>query len=170
MISAELIARYTSEVDVDFVGVFRLEHPNAASRYIIDGTTYPQQYEVNVNGALQLFEPVPTQITPPSRDDSGKADMAISWCGIQGEALAFLEEAFAAKSVVLKPDPIKLFYSEIIIGSPEPQITPWYEFTLSNVGVTESVVTATATRADILNRTFPAERYRVNRFPGLLRR
>lgn len=161
-ISAELIERYTTEVDVDWRYAFVLSHPTATTKYLIDGS---EEYEGYYNGYLHLFQPVPVQIVLPSRDDSGRQDMGLVWCGIESEARSFLDQAIA--------DPtsrISCFFSAFIMGSTTPQIDPWEEFTLSNIMVDKDSVTAVATRADILNRTFPTEVYRVDRWPGLRRR
>lgn len=161
-ISAELITRYTTEVDVDWRYAFVLSHPSAGTKYVIDGS---EEYEGYYNGYLQLFLPVPVQIVLPTRDDSGRQDMALVWCGIESEARDFLDAAIADPTTR-----ISCFFSAFIMGSPTPQIDPWEEFTLSNIMVDKNSVTATATRADILNRSFPTEVYRVDRWPGLRRR
>jgi hypothetical protein len=161
-ISAELQARYTSEHDVDWAEAFVLSHPNATTRYLIN---HAQQHIGYVDNVPQLFEPVPAQITPPGRDDSGRSEMSIAWCGVHDEALTFLNQAIANGLV-----PITCRYSVYIIGDPTPQIDPWITFNLTNIGVQEGLVAATATRSDILNRAFPSEVYRVDKFPGLRRR
>jgi len=161
-ISAELITRYTTEVDVDWRHAFILSHPNAETKYIISHT---EEFMGMVDGTLQFFLPVPTEITPASRDDSGQSDMRLSWCGIGGEALAFLYDALEDAT-----KPITCLYSIFILGDSSPQLDPWLEFQLTSIQVTEETVTATASRSNIINVPFPREVYRVERFPGLRRR
>ncbi len=161
-LTPELVTRYTSEVRIDWHDAFVLSHPQADTVYLID---YPQEHYGNVNGFTHLFRPVPSQVVQPTRNDSGRQDLSIIWCGIQGEALAFLDQAAADRE-----HPITCLYSIFLEGSPEPQIDPWMELSLTNISVTKEAVTAIATRADVLNRIFPREVYRVDRFPGLRRR
>lgn len=164
-ISAELVERYTSEQDVDWAAIFMLVHPSAPTRYLIDATSHPEQCYINVDGIPRLFEPVPAQLTLPKRDDSGRSEMSIVWCGIGGEALEFLDAA-----VVDATQSIKCFYSVAIRGNPEPQLDPWMEFVLSGITVNETTVAATASGTSTINRAFPSIVYRADQFPGLLRR
>ena len=162
-ISAELQERYTTEVDVDWRDALILSHPQATTVYLINHT---EEYEgLDNTSALRTFQPVPMQITPPSRDDSGNSDMNIAICGIEQEALNFLYDALddATQS-------IRCWYSIFILGDPNPQIAPWLEFQLTGIAVGESSVTATASRSSVINKPFPNEVYRLSRFPGLRRR
>jgi len=161
-ISAALITRYTSEVNVDWHNAFVLSHPSAGTKYLIDHTT---EFWGAVDGWNQLFQPVPAQIVPPARDDSGRQDMSIIWCGIQDEALSFLDAAAADASHA-----ITCRYSIFLDGSLAPQIDPWIEFQLTQISVNSLAVSAVATRADVLNRPFPTVNYRVDTYPGLRRR
>jgi hypothetical protein len=162
-ISSVLQERYTTEVDVDWRDALVLVHPAAESKFLINHTE--EYVGFDINGASQLFLPVPMQITPPSRDDSGNSDMSITICGIEQEALNFLYDALddATQS-------IRCWYSIFILGDPNPQIVPWLEFQLTGIAVGESSVTATASRSSVINKPFPNELYRLSRFPGLRRR
>lgn len=149
---------------MDWCHAFVLSQPgNTAIQpyYLIDFT---DQYEGLVDGFPQLFSPVPVQITKPKIDDTGSQEMSIIWCGISGEAKEFLDLA------ITRPDcPILCRYSIYILGDRNPQLDPWLELSLTNITMTLEAVSATATRADILNRSFPTEVYRLDRFPGLRR-
>lgn len=158
----ELVARYTSEERIDWHDAFVLSHPKATTVYLID---YPKEHYGIVNGFQQLFRPVPAEVVQPSRDGNGRQDLSIIWGGIKREALTFLDQAATDRE-----QPITCLYSIFLEGSPQPQIDPWLELSLTNISVTEEAVTAIATRADILNRIFPREVYRVDRYPGLRRR
>ena len=165
-ISGDLHARYTSEVDVDWRSAFVISHPNAGVLRIIDHTEAFTGYgNATTNPSLQVYTPVPTQIVLPTRDESGRSEMSLTWCGINGEALAFLNAAAADGT-----QPIRCLHTVYILSDPHPQIVPFTEFLLTGIGVTEEAVTATASRADIINKAFPTKVYRLDRFPGLRRR
>jgi hypothetical protein len=166
-LSPELQARYTSEVDVDWRHAFVISHPLAPTKYVIDHTA---EYRGNVDGTLQLFTPVPVQMVLPKRDGSGRSEMSLTWCGISGEAKAFLDAAIGTGASPGGTYPIVCRYSVFILGDPDPQIDPWVEFRLTNVAATEQAVTATASSSDVLNSKFPKEVYRLSHFPGLRRR
>lgn len=160
-LSADLKARYTSEVDVDWRHAFVLSHPYAETLYIVSDT---QSLLGKINGVTQTFSPVPTQMQFPSRDDSGRQEFSLTWCGVTREAKRFLDNAVRDASTA-----ITCLYTIFILGDDEPQIDPPYELSLTNVTISEDAVMATATRADILNRPFPTEVYRLSKFPGLRR-
>lgn len=161
-ISAELQEMYTSEVDVEWANAFIISHPKATTRYLIN---YPEQYQGSVNGHLVTFEPVYSEFTPPKRDSTGRIEASITWCGIFGEALEFMNQVMADATI-----PVTCNHSVFIIGDPSPQIDPWMTYYLTNVAVTDTLVTATATMGNTINRKFPGESYRLARFPGMRRR
>ena len=158
----DLVARYTTEVTIDWHNACILSHPAAGTRYLIDA---PQEFEGLVDGFPHLFQPVPFKLVRPQRDDSGRQDASIVICGIQDEALDFLDLA-----ITIPTEPITCRLSIYIDGNPEPKEDPWMELTLTQISVTREAIAATITRADILNRTFPSQVYRVDTFPGLRRR
>lgn len=167
-ISADMRARYTSEVDVDWRHAFALYHPSAGWRYLIDHTEHfvgiigdPNE----ANPQTATFQPVPAQITFPGRDQSGRADMGITWCGIGEEALEYLNAA-----IVDGTKPIQCFYTIYLLGSQIPQIFPYVEFRLTGISATEEMVTASASQNDVINSKFPRLIYRIDKFPGLRRR
>lgn len=161
-ISQDLIDRYTTEVDVDWRHAFILTHPTAGNQYLIDHT---EQYEGFYGRQIKNFWPVPTEIVLPSRNTEGRHHMSIMWCGIRYEAKSYLDNALndPTKS-------IKCLYSVFILGDRDPQINPWIEFSLTDINISSTAVTATATRADILNKIFPSKIYRPDEYPGLRRR
>lgn len=160
-ISAELQTRYSTECDIDWRSAFVLYHPSAGYRFLID---HSEEFVGLVDGHEQLFAPVPAQVTMPSLDDSGRQDMKIVWCGISREAQAFLDAA-----IINPKEPVICRYTIFILGNPTPQIDPWIEFHLEAVAITEDAVAVTASRTDILNKIFPSEVYRLDKFPGLRR-
>ena len=158
----DLVTRYTTEMRKDWHDAYVLSHPSSETVYLID---HSEEFEGLVDGYLRLFLPVPAQRIPPSRDDSGRQDAAITWAGVGGEAREFLDAAIADAT-----QPVTCRWSIYLEGDQEPKIVPWVELALTNIAVTRETVSAIATRADILNRPFPTEVYRVERYPGLRRR
>ncbi len=161
-ISQDLVTRYTSEANVDWHEAFILRHPVAGNLYLIN---FQDEFVGLVDGYPQTFSPVPAQVVPPTRDSNGRQDLSIVWSGVQGQALAYLDEAIADRT-----QPVECWYTIYIEGNRNPQLDPMMELALTNIAVTETTVTAIATRADILNKVFPSEVYRVDRYPGLRRR
>ncbi len=161
-ISAELITRYTTGANVDWHEAFILSHPAAGNLYLIN---FQEEFIGLVDRYPHTFSPVPAQVVPPTRDSNGRQDLSIVWSGVKGQALEYLDKAIVDRTQV-----IQCWYTIYIEGDRNPQLDPMMELTLTNISVAETTVTAIATRADVLNRTFPSEFYRVDRYPGLRRR
>ena len=161
-ISADLITRYTSEVDVDWREALAFNHPLAGDRYIIN---HHEEHQGYFGTSLKIFQPVAFEVVLPTRDSSGRQDMSINLANVLGGPQAFLEAA-----IVDGTRPIVCAYSVFILGSPTAQVDPWIYFNLTDIALTEEALTATATRADVINRTFPSMVYRTDRYPGLVRR
>lgn len=165
-LSGNLVARYTSEVDVDWRSAIVLEHPNAGILRLIDYTEEFTGYgNATVDPALRVYAPLPMQVQLPARDQSGRSDMGIVWDGYNDIILNYLNAA-----IVDGTQPIICRYTIYILTDPNPQISPFLEFKLTGISATETRVTATASRADIINRAFPTVIYRTDMFPGLRRR
>lgn len=161
-LSQELIDRYTTEVDVDWRHAFVLWHPGPGPKYIIDHT---EQFSGLWSNHYRIFEPVPTDIKLPSRDETGKHLMSITWCGITFQAQEYLDAA-----LVEPTRPIECWYTVFILGDRSPQIDPYILFNLTDISINSNTVQATASRSDILNKVFPSEKYRPDKYPGLVRR
>jgi hypothetical protein len=161
-LSADLILRYTTQADVDWRHAFVLTHATMADPvYLIDDT---QLFEGIVDGHVREFQPVPMDLRLPSRDNDGRQDLTVTWCGIADPAKTFLDTAITDGL-----SPISCRHTIFILGNQNPQIDPWIEYYFSQVSITREAVSATASRADILNRKFPTQMYRFSRFPGLRR-
>lgn len=163
-LSADMQTRYQTEVDVDWYHAFILSHPSATTYYLI-GNPAGEEVTALVDGVLYTFTPVPVELTPVSRDDSGRQEMGLVFGGIGLEAKDFLDAAIADGS-----EPVTCRYTIYIEGDQDPQIDPLIEFHLANIQIRRESVTATATRADIINRRFPTEVYTIAHYPGLHRR
>lgn len=160
-LSADLQERYTTEAHVDWVHAFELSHPQADTVYLVGHT---EQIEGDVDGSIQLFEPVPVKLTPVSNDDTGRQEMAIIFGGIGLEAKDFLDTAYTDAT-----EPVTMRYSVFILGDTTAQIDPWISFYFTDIQVGTNFASGKATRADIINRRFPTEVYKVTKFPGLRR-
>lgn len=169
-LSAEAVTRFTTEVDIDWRFAFVLTHPTAGTLRIINA---PDYRELNVDGFTQPFFPVPSQVVMPGQDDSGTEQTGIVWSCI-GTGDGSTTEDFALqylRTAIQNPqDPIECRITIYFDGDPDPQIDPWYYYSLTNVTVSEEAIAAVATRADMLNRSFPREIYKVQHYPGLQRR
>ncbi len=162
MLSEELQRRYQSEVDVDWRHVYVFEHPRAPTIYAIN-----HPYETDVighDGKTRTFQPIPIEMTFPTRDDGGTYEFSLTICGVGLEAKNFIDKAYQDPT-----KPIKCFWSVVILGSPTPQIDPWIELDLTGISLSIEGLAATATRVDILNKAFPKNVYRLSKFPGLRR-
>ena len=162
-LSGDLKARYTSEMDVDWRNAFILSHPSAGTLRVID---YTKQFTgLDNEGTSRTFYPVPTQVQMPSRDSSGRSEMGLVWDGLDPRVKTFLDAAIQDGT-----QPIKCLHTVFILTSTTPQVSPFTEFRLTGISVTEENITATASRGDIINKAFPSVVYRLDKFPGLRRR
>ena len=161
-IGADLQQRYKSEVDVDWVDCIIISHPAITTCYFCN---CPDPITGVIDGASQTFTPLPFQIKLPARDNSGRQDLSLAISNVNFAAQLLLEDA------ITQPEaPIVVRYTVFIVGDTTPQIDPPLEMSMTDIVVTEAVVSATVTRSDILNLAFPREKYRPDWFPGLNRR
>lgn len=163
-ISSELIQRYKSEVDVDFLEVLILSQSSMGNYYLVNAPDGASRQAV-VDGVLRTFIAIPFTAIPPARDGEGQQDMALAICNIGLEMTNAVEQAALAPS-----EPIRCRYSTIIEGDTALQIDPPLELQLTDIQITSEVLQATATRANTFGRQFPYEVYRGDRWPGLVRR
>lgn len=161
-ISAELQARYSTECDVDWADALVIRHPAIVTRYWIN---HPEQQTGLVEEALQTFAPVPFKLRLPTRDSSGRQDMALVISNVGSLGTLLMDEARADLD-----SPLAVDYTIFLLGDPTPQLDPPIRLTLTGISLTDTVLTATATRADVFNLNFPREVYRPTAFPGLNRR
>lgn len=161
-IGADLQTRYQTEVDVDWVDCIVISHPAITTQYFCNS---PDAVTGWIDGASHDFTPLPFQIKLPARDNSGRQEMSLAISNVNFLAQVILEDA------ITQPEsPIQVAYTIFIRGSATPQIDPPLALSMTDIVVTEAVVTATVTRTDILNLAFPREKYRPDWFPGLNRR
>jgi hypothetical protein len=129
---------------------------DATSHWIINRPT-----AMTIEG--QEYYPAFFEVVLPRMDGKGQQDVQLSLQNVDRVIVDELELANADPSVRITVT-LRLFLeSDPGAGSQnEPFI-----LSLSNVQATSQVVTGTAGRSDILNRMFPAEVYRITRWPGL---
>lgn len=109
-----------------------------------------------------LFRSYPFNIVPPEVG-SEQQDISIVMDNVSLELISELEKA------IEQPDtPIKMTYRVYIEGSQNPQMTA-IELELSNIVVTMSSISCTATRSNLYERRFPFGKQTVydSRFEGL---
>lgn len=116
-------------------------------------------------GRKELFQPVPFRIVLPSSDGKGQQDMNLTIANIGRDLVDPLETAIAKPS-----EPIKCVYRVYLDqANTSPQNTPPLTLIITGANMNRDVLSATATRTDVLNRAFPYTFYRTEQFPGLLR-
>ena len=161
-LSAALQERYRSEVDVDWVDCLIISHPAIDTLYLCNS---PDPIQGDPGGGLVTFQPVPFRINLPTRDGSGRQDLSLAISNVGRIGMAILEQAITQPEEAIQVD-----YTILIRGDSAPQLDPPLSLTMTDIVVTETAISATVTRSDILNAPFPREKYRPDRFPGLDRR
>ena len=162
-ISATLQAIYRNPASTsEFCDVLALSHPSMGSYYLAN---WHEAVPVSIDGAVRDFLPVPFEAVLPSRDGEGQQDLQLVICNVGEEMTQALDKALAQPT-----QPIRCRYSVAIIGSTRLQYDPPFELSLTNIALNEVVLTATATRADVINLKFPRVRYDMMAYPGLRRR
>jgi hypothetical protein len=111
----------------------------------------------------QEYYPAYFEITLPTMDGQGQQDVQIVLQNVDRVIVDELELANTDPSERIVAT-IRLFLeSDLTAG---PQNTP-LELSFISVAASSQSVTGTAGRPDVLNRAFPAEVYRIERYPGL---
>lgn len=161
-LSAALQERYRSEVDVDWVDCLIISHPAIETLYLCNSQDAIQG---DPGDGLVTFQPVPFKVNLPTRDSSGRQDLSLALSNVGRVGMAVLEQA-----ITQPEEPIQVGYTIFIRGDTAPQIDPVLTLSMTDIVVTETLITATITRSDILNLPFPRQKYRPDWFPGLNRR
>lgn len=111
----------------------------------------------------QVYGPCYFELDLPKIDGKGQQDAQFSLQNVDRMIVDELERANAnpAERITLT---IRLFIEDDPTAG--PQNVP-LELSFSSVQANSSVVTGTAGRSDVLNKPFPNEVYRIDRWPGL---
>ena len=161
-LSAELQARYTTEVDVDWWEALILSHSTGGTYYL---TTSHESQQGTFDGAVRTFLPIPFTASLPTLDGEGQQDLTIAICNVGQEMRQALQ------LVKQKPEePILCRYTIFINGNLSPQYDPPFELYLSSLQLTAAQLSGTASRVDVFNQPFPRQLYRTDWFPSLVRR
>lgn len=116
-------------------------------------------------GTLVTFQQMPFKVVLPTSDGKGNQDLGVTLANIGRDLVLPIEAAIANPS-----ETIKCTY-RVYLDTPAtaPQNTPPLTLIITGIQINRETVTATATRADVLNRSFPYNFYRTSDFPGLRR-
>jgi hypothetical protein len=168
-ITNELKRVYASApFDRRFVETLQLTHPLFPSTYLLNNDGQAWQFLLNAGdppNAAVTFLPVPFKLVLPTQDGKGQQDLQMVLDNVGREAMDAIEAAAANPTIN-----IALTYRVYLdIPLTPPQSTPPLELALQSVVITVDSIVGTATRADVLNKPFPSELYRVDLFPGLNR-
>ena len=139
-----------------------LEHPQFTEPHWLVNRPYVLSLTLE-DASVQVYNPCYFQLVLPKMDGKGQQDAQISIQNVDRRMVQELELA--------NTDPreqIRLTLRLFLEDDPEagPQNIP-LELSLSSVQANASVITGTAGRSDILNRPYPLEVYRIDRWPGL---
>jgi len=115
------------------------------------------------NGAAQTYEPAYFELQLPTMDGQGQQDAQISMQNIDRRIIDELERAAALPSERIQVT-LRLFVETDLASG--PQNVPM-RLSFSALSANNIAVAGTAGRPDTLNRAFPTEVYRVDRWPGL---
>jgi hypothetical protein len=163
-ISAQLKAIYASGTSSRYIETLEFSHSLFGKSYYMTNDTIPWNYILE-DGRSVVFEAVPFKVVLPANDHGGNQDLSVTLANIGRDLVDPLERAIG------KPhEAIKCTYRVYIDqANTAPQNTPPLVLTIASVQVTQDAVSATATRADVLNKRFPNKLYRYDDFPGLRR-
>lgn len=163
-ISAELKNVYASAVaDRRYIETLELSHSKFTKTYYLTNDWQVWSFK-DEGGTTRSFESIPFEIVLPSTAESGLLqDMKIAIANTGREMVTEIENA------VSKPDePITCIYRVYLdIAGSDPQIDPPLDLKITRITLDDNVISAAATRYDVLNRAFPNEYYTRATFPGL---
>lgn len=147
-----------------YIETLSFAHSRFAQTYYLCGDNQPWTFLLET-GQVVNFLPVPFRIVLPTIDAQGNQDMQLTIANIGRDLVDPIESAIAVPS-----EAIKCTY-RVYLDTPSttPQNTPPLVLTITGVQVARDAVSATATRADVLNKAFPANFYDYATFPGLRR-
>lgn len=149
-----------------YVETLELWHPLFPQRYFITNDVQAWQFLLSSSaGSPTPFIPVPFFVRMPTADGKGQQDLQVQIDNIGREAMDAIEAASANPTINITT--VLRIYLDI--ANTAPQIEPPLTLALQSVTIDAGAIVGTATRADVLNRPFPTELYRVDLFPGLNR-
>lgn len=126
-------------------------------------TTWTRPFSAYVRGVLVDFIFHPFTVDLPARNGNGQQDLEIS--AFIGDD-AFIAEMQAA--TLTATTPIIVEYNRYFPDDPAAQDAP-ISLSASSLSISGATVSLRASRADLLNRSFPRELFRPAAWPGLVR-
>jgi hypothetical protein len=147
-----------------YVETLQFSHSLFPASYYLTNDNQPWTYLLET-GATVTFAVMPFKIVLPNSDGKGNQDLRLTLANIGRDLVDPLEAAIALPS-----EPVRCVYRVYLDqASTAPQNSPPLTLIITGVEVTREAVSATATRADVLNRAFPYNFYKTSDFPGLRR-
>lgn len=145
-----------------YVETLSLHHPGFSRDHYITNDQQPWDFQLE-DGTPQTFAYVPFLVTMPRSDGQGRQDLNVTIGNIGRVIMEELELAVEQPYA-----PLECVYRVYLnIPDSQPQNDPVLSLTIVTIAANVSTITATAGRADILNRPFPTDVYRIDTFPGL---
>lgn len=138
-----------------------LSHPNWTAPVAIITNTIETVVK-NLNGVPVTYIGANFEVALPSRNDLGLVQLQVNFPIVTKDMIELIELAEASRIAITAT------LTVYIDGSDEPQMTP-IVLSLDSVAITEEVISGTATRIDLLNKTFPRNIVRPETWPGLYR-
>lgn len=163
-ITAALKAVYASAPTTSrYIDTLTFTHSLFSKTYYITSDNQPWSFLLE-SGQLVTFQPVPFKVALPTSDGGGQQDLSLTIANVGRDLVDPIEAAIEKPS-----EPIRCTYRVYLdTSSSTPQNTP-IVLALTGVQINRETVSATATRADVLTKAFPANFYTVTQFPGLRR-
>lgn len=163
-ISSTLKAIYASAPTTQrYIDTLAFTHSKFSAPYYITNDNQAWQFLLET-GQLVTFQAIPFKVALPTSDGQGQQDMDLVIANVGRDLIDPIELA-----ITRPQEPIKCTY-RVYLDTPStiPQNTP-LALSLTGIQITRDTVSATATRADVLNKAFPANFYTVTQYPGLRR-
>lgn len=163
-ISSALKAIYASApITARYIDTLAFSHSHFSQTYYLTNDNQPWQFLLET-GQLVTFQAIPFRVELPSSDGQGTQDMDLIIANIGRDLVDPIEAAIEKPS-----EPIKCTYRVYLdTAQSAPQNTP-VVLSLTGVQISRDTVSATATRADVLGKAFPANFYTATQYPGLRR-
>jgi hypothetical protein len=147
-----------------YIDTLTFSHSLFPQTYYMTNDNQPWTFLLET-GVSAAFTVMPFQIVLPPQDGRGNQDLALTLANIGRDLVDPIEAAIAKPS-----EPIICTYRVYLDTALSiPQNDPVLAMTITGIEVTRGTVSASATRADVLNRAFPYNLYNYTLFPGLRR-
>lgn len=147
-----------------YVETLTFSHSLFPRTYYLTNDVLPWSFLLET-GQLVTFQQVPFKIVLPASDGKGNQDLGLTIANIGRELVDALEAAIANPAEAITC----VWRVYLDQASSAPQNSPPLVLKITGAAMDRDAVSATATRADILNRAFPFNFYKTSEFPGLRR-